>query len=187
MTQQQDTFLIKIMRMGYWADFYIYPAVSLGLLLTALFYFRMPVLPLVGLFVLGVFLWGLAEYILHRFAFHHAPLFKQGHGEHHKHPKWQIGTPFFVTLAAYFLIAWGLAQLFGYAHTCITLSGFILGYYGYLIVHHKVHSKRAKPGSFFHRYQKFHDIHHMKEEVNFGVSWLMWDKIFRTYQKSHKV
>jgi sterol desaturase/sphingolipid hydroxylase (fatty acid hydroxylase superfamily) len=132
----------------------------------------------------GFCLWGVMEYFMHRYTFHHAPIFKAGHGEHHKQPKLHIGTPFFITLPIYFLIAWPIAALFGYDVIACLLSGFIVGYFGYLICHHVVHNKRIQPDSFWHRYKKFHDLHHYKQDVNFGVSWQMWDRVFGTYRKS---
>jgi sterol desaturase/sphingolipid hydroxylase (fatty acid hydroxylase superfamily) len=184
-TQQTNTFFVKFMRMGYFADFYVYPMAALVSLLLSIFLWPTNWLAIIALFIGGFCLWGLMEYFMHRFAFHHAPVFKQGHGEHHKHPKWHIGTPFFITLPGYILIAWALALVFGYGIISALLSGFIMGYFGYLIVHHFVHSKRIVPGSFWYRFKKFHDIHHFEQEVNFGVSWQMWDKVFGTYQKSH--
>lgn len=183
--QQNDSFLIKIMRMGYFADFYIYPTVSLLFLISSFIVWHEHWWLVIPLMLIGFCLWGFMEYFLHRWAFHHAPLFRQGHGEHHKHPKWQIGTPFFVTVPLYLVAAWLLSLAFGWGAISALMSGFILGYFGYLIVHHCVHSKRVTPGTFFYRFKKFHDIHHYKEEVNFGVSWQMWDKVFGTYQKSH--
>ena len=183
--QQKDTFLIKLMKMGYFADFYVYPAASVAFLLLSIFVWHTAWWAMALLFVGGFCLWGIIEYIMHRFAFHHAPLFKDGHGEHHRHPKWHIGTPFFITLPVYILAAWLLAEIFSYSTISALLSGFIAGYFGYLIVHHFVHSKRIVPGTFWYRFKKFHDIHHMKEEVNFGVSWQLWDKVFGTHRKSH--
>ena len=91
---------------------------------------------------------------MHRFTFHHAPLFKTGHGEHHKQPKLPIGTPFFITLPGYLLIAWGVAALIGYGTTSALLSGFIVGYYGYIICHHVLHNNRIQPGSYWYPLEK---------------------------------
>lgn len=183
--QTQETFLLRLMRMGYFADFYVYPIAAVTFLLLAIFMWHTSWLLIIVLLIAGYGLWGIMEYFMHRYAFHHAPVFRDGHGEHHKHPTWHIGTPFFITLPVYVLVGWLLALRFGYGPISALQAGFIGGYFGYLIVHHVVHNKKIRPGSFWHRFKKFHDIHHYTQTVNFGVSWHLWDRVFGTYQKSH--
>ena len=179
---EKDTFLIKFMRIGYWVDFFIYPLTALLLFIASLIWLKVPILSAILLLFIGFCIWGIAEYFTHRYLFHHAPLFKTGHGEHHKRPKLHIGTPFFVTLPVYFLISWLIALSLGYGVTAVLLAGFIMGYFGYLLCHHIVHNSKILPGTFLYRYKKFHDVHHYKQNVNFGVSWQFWDKIFGTYK-----
>jgi sterol desaturase/sphingolipid hydroxylase (fatty acid hydroxylase superfamily) len=183
MPENKETFFMRFMGMGYWADFYIYPLMALILIAFSFAYFYTPVWQIVLYLAIGFCIWGITEYFMHRYAFHHAPIFKQGHTEHHQRPKDHIGTPFFVTIPIYLFVSWLIALGLGYAMTCALLAGFVSGYYCYLITHHVVHNKKIKPGTFWHRYKKFHDTHHYKQDVNFGVSWMVWDKIFRTHQK----
>ena len=184
MRDTSKTWLIKLMETGYWSDFYVYPFVVVALLACAIFKLHFPWWN-AGLLLIGGFcLWGFTEYFTHRYLFHHAPFFKVGHGEHHSRPKAHLGTPTLLTLAAYVLLSWPIALVTSYAVAGCLLAGFISGYYGYVICHHIVHNWKIAPGTFLHRYKKFHDIHHYHQVVNFGVSWMIWDKVFGTYQKS---
>ncbi len=178
--------LLKIMATGYWYwfDFYIYPVVIVTLLTLAIWKLQISILPAILLVIAGYYSWGLFEYFMHRYVFHHTPLFRTGHEEHHARPRINLGTPGWITLTAYFLIAWSISGVIGYANTACLLAGFISGYYIYFSCHHIVHKWHIKPNTFLHRYKRFHDIHHYKKNVNFGVSWHIWDKVFRTADKS---
>ncbi len=183
MVQTEETFLIRVMKMGYWVDFGIFPLSALMLFIIGIVFFKTNWGEALILAVGGFLLWGFIEYFTHRFLFHRAPLFATGHREHHKRPKLHIGTPFFVTLPAYLLLSWPIALWLGYGITAILLSGFIIGYTGYLVCHHVVHNSKIVPGTFWYRFKKFHDLHHYQQNVNFGVSWRLWDKVFGTYEK----
>jgi sterol desaturase/sphingolipid hydroxylase (fatty acid hydroxylase superfamily) len=184
MNKNTKELMFKVMAMGYWSDFYIYPIVSVALLFLAVAKFNASILEAFMLFIGGFFLWGIAEYFTHRYLFHHAPLFKTGHGEHHHRPRALLGTPTFITLTAYIILTIPFGFLMGFGVASSLLAGFLIGYYGYVICHHIVHHWKIKPGDFFYRYKKFHDIHHYKQEVNFGVSWLIWDRVFGTYDSN---
>lgn len=177
--------LFKIMATGYWSDFYIYPIVIVALITLAIWKLHMSIGLVILLIIAGFIIWGIVEYFTHRYLFHHVPLFKTGHEEHHKRPRSPLGTPTWITLSVYLLIAWGIALIVGYGITTSLLAGFLVGYYSYVSCHHIVHHWRIKPNTFLYRYKKFHDMHHYKQEVNFGVSWLIWDKLFHTYHKSN--
>jgi sterol desaturase/sphingolipid hydroxylase (fatty acid hydroxylase superfamily) len=184
MRDSSKTLLMKFMETGYWSDFYVYPVVVIALLSVAIFKLHFSWWAASLLLIAGYLLWGITEYFTHRFLFHHTPIFKEGHGEHHSRPKAHIGTPTLFTLGAYLLLTWPIALLTSYAVASCLLAGFITGYYGYVIFHHILHNWKIKPGTFFFQYKKFHDIHHYHQVVNFGVSWRIWDKVFGTYQKS---
>ncbi len=54
---------------------------------------QLPILAVVGLFLLGVLIWTLVEYIIHRYVFHYEPKTALGkllhyiiHGVHHDYP-----------------------------------------------------------------------------------------------------
>lgn len=150
------------------------------------------ILPL-GL-LLGVFVWTLAEYLLHRFVFHFpakndwqkrlAFLF---HGIHHEQPriKTRLVMPPVVSIPLAFLFYGIFSLIF------ITLlkapvwlpsifAGFILGYIAYDMIHYSTHHARMKKG-YFRMLRQHHMHHHFQTpDKRFGVSSPLWDYVFGT-------
>ena len=184
MLSKRKSLLVKIMATGYWSDFYVYPIVVVALIAVATWKLQISIWLAILLIIAGYFVWGITEYFAHRYLLHHVPLFKTGHKEHHARPRSPLGTPTWFTLSFYLLVAWAIALAVGYGITAYLLAGFLIGYYVYVTCHHIVHRWRIKPNTFLYRYKKFHDVHHYKRNVNFGVSWHIWDKVFRTYHQS---
>src|SRR4051812_6814378 len=82
----------------YFGDFVAIPiAVALFgyLALSRHGFYAIPVWSLALVFGLGV--WTLAEYLIHRFIYHHVPIFSALHDSHHREPKAMIGVPSFVS------------------------------------------------------------------------------------------
>ncbi len=149
---------------------------------------------IVTAFVLGLFIWTLAEYTLHRFLFHHKPtsprqerIFFLFHGIHHAQPqvKTRLVMPLPVSVPAA-LIFWGLFQLvagvlFGAPQWVAPLmSGFLTGYLAYDLTHYATHHWPMRSG-----YAKFLKRHHMQHHykdpaTRFGVSSPLWDYVFQT-------
>src|SRR5438094_8084730 len=80
---------------------HVHPATPLVLYLPVIFYMlyaafwesRLSILAIAVLFVVGMLIWSLIEYIIHRWVFHHEPRTAMGrklhfivHGVHHDHP-----------------------------------------------------------------------------------------------------
>jgi sterol desaturase/sphingolipid hydroxylase (fatty acid hydroxylase superfamily) len=145
-------------------------------------------------FLVGLFLWTLAEYTLHRFVFHFPPrtpwqekvtfLF---HGIHHLQPqcKTRLVMPPVVSIpmallfyAAFHLI---LATLLGMSHWVAPMfAGFVTGYLIYDMTHYATHHFPMRRGiwKFLKRY---HMLHHYKTPGRrFGVSSPLWDIVFGT-------
>jgi sterol desaturase/sphingolipid hydroxylase (fatty acid hydroxylase superfamily) len=141
------------------------------------------------LYLGGVFLWTLTEYILHRFLFHWIPKGKFGarmhfifHGVHHDYPNdaMRLVMPpiMSVTLAVLFYFLFQLAL--GGTMVFPFFSGFVSGYLFYDISHYAIHHFNFK-NKFMLKLKKHHMFHHYKDGNNgFGVSSNLWDKIFRT-------
>src|SRR5512146_1829496 len=145
-------------------------------------------------FALGLFIWTLAEYTLHRFLFHHKPtspqqerIFFLFHGIHHAQPqvKTRLVMPLPVSLPAA-LISWGLMNLVvgvllrAPQWVAPLMSGFLLGYLAYDLTHYATHHWAMRSG-----YAKYIKRHHMKHHykapsTRFGVSSPLWDWVFRT-------
>ncbi|MEB0260134.1 MULTISPECIES: sterol desaturase family protein [unclassified Mucilaginibacter] len=141
----------------------------------------------IWLFIGGLFVWTLTEYIMHRFVFHFVP--KQPwalrlhfifHGVHHDYPsdaKRLVMPP-----SASIPLATGFYLLFNAFlpanYILGFFPGFILGYLFYDISHYAIHHFNFK-GNFWKRIKQHHMLHHYQDPTKgYGVSSPLWDKIF---------
>ena len=145
-------------------------------------------------FGIGVLVWTLAEYTLHRFVFHFRPrnswqerLSFLFHGVHHAQPrsKTRLVMPPAVSVPLA-LVFYGLYYLFvgvvlGAPHWVAPLfSGFIAGYLAYDMFHYAMHHVPMRRGAW--RWQRRHHMYHHTQTPNlrFGVSSPLWDAVFGT-------
>ncbi|MBM4456895.1 MAG: fatty acid hydroxylase [Chloroflexi bacterium] len=145
-------------------------------------------------FILGLFVWTLAEYTLHRFVFHYEPktpaqerVFFLFHGVHHAQPqlKTRLVMPPVVSLPLavifYGLIYLVVGLLLGApAWTPLIFCGFVVGYLLYDMTHYATHHFPMRSGylKFLKRYHMRH--HYRTPNARFGVSSPLWDYVFRT-------
>lgn len=166
--------------MNYYADWITIPILGCAALFTDVLYHGIG-LPAVLMFVLGAFLWTVAEYIIHRWAFHR--LYRHEHWIHHIRPHgyaslpgWQTGGLFAVVLGG----CWGSLGLDAGGGLFCGLAG---GYFTYIWMHNRFHHGRTTPGSYVARREAEHKIHHDSgKEVNFAVVTPLWDVLCGTYQ-----
>lgn len=142
----------------------------------------------VALFFVGLLVFTLVEYLMHRFLFHMdlTSAFRKKiqyimHGVHHEFPKDKdrLAMPPLasLTIATTLLV---LLRLVMADYVFAFLPGFLTGYAGYLFVHYIVHAFQP-PKNIFKILWVHHGIHHYKDnERAFGVSSPLWDFIFRT-------
>ncbi len=137
-------------------------------------------------FFIGLGLWSLVEYVLHRWVFH-AIHFKEPyrtmatelHLAHHKAPEIKEYTlaPFFVTLflsGIVFLILLGITA--SVSTSCQILNGIYCGYALYEWFHYATHNLDI---NFFNK--SHHLYHHYKNpKFNFGVTSPLWDYLLGT-------
>jgi sterol desaturase/sphingolipid hydroxylase (fatty acid hydroxylase superfamily) len=130
--------------------------------------------------LIGLFAWTLVEYLIHRFVYHHAPVFSRLHGEHHRVPNAFIGVPSF--LSSGFLIA--VCFLPVLVFDAVAASGFtigmMLGYAAYMFVHHATHHMTIEPGHWLYEARLRHLAHHYHDNANFGIVTGFWDRVFGT-------
>ena len=141
-------------------------------------------------FLLGLFIWTLVEYIMHRFVFHYMPPDKPWamrlhfifHGVHHDYPSdaKRLVLPPSVSIP----LATGFYFLFKaiLPLNCIFafFPGFILGYLFYDISHYAIHHFNFK-GALWKKIKQHHMLHHYQDpDKGYGVSSPLWDKIFRS-------
>lgn len=160
--------------LGYYLDFVSAPTLALILLAGhALCFGISPDGAL--LFLLGVGLWTLVEYWLHRLA-HVLPWIKEEHFEHHEHPRERSGPSSFITTLVYLVLAF---MTFGFVMSAL-LGGFLLGYSVFLFVHFAVHHFTIAPGQWLYEHKLRHTAHHRWDNVEFGVTTDLWDRVHGT-------
>jgi sterol desaturase/sphingolipid hydroxylase (fatty acid hydroxylase superfamily) len=146
-----------------------------------------------GIFI-GLFLWTLAEYTLHRFVFHFKPrnAFQERlsflfHGVHHYQPQAKtrlvMPLPLSIPLAGlFFLLFWLVAgRLIGAPLWVGPLfAGFLIGYLVYDLIHYATHHFSMRRG-YWKYIKRYHMAHHYKNPDGiFGVSSPIWDYVFKT-------
>ena len=145
-------------------------------------------------FLVGIFLWTFAEYILHRFLFHYHPksptqekIFFLFHGVHHAQPqcKTRLVMPPVVSIPLATLF-YGLFSLvlgvFFHAYQWVApmFSGFMVGYLVYDLTHYATHHFPMRRGIWKYL-KRYHMRHHYKTpDRMFGVSSPIWDFVFGT-------
>src|ERR1700758_4848963 len=97
---------------------------------------------------IGIAVWTLAEYLIHRFVYHHAPIFSPLHDAHHHAPNELIGAPSFISSGFFDSVAAA-----GFT------SGALLGYSGYMLVHHATHHWKVEPGDWLYEARLRHLSH----------------------------
>lgn len=151
-------------------------------------------LPLASFYwALGLFLWSLVEYVLHRFLFHIEAALPDHpialtlhfllHGVHHYLPmdKYRLVMPptLFILLATPF---WKLAHTVFYWDwyvATMVFSGGIFGYICYDLTHYFLHHKTLP--AYWRSLKKYHLQHHFADfENGFGVTSRFWDWVFNT-------
>ena len=143
------------------------------------------------LFLIGLMLWTLEEYIIHRWLFHLKP--PSGypslilchfllHGQHHKTPmdsKRLVFPP--IPAICLGIIVYSLYCLFIPSSAALMIfSGTIAGYLAYDMIHYYLH--HGVPATqYFKSLKRYHVRHHFEnQQKGFGISSKLWDYPFRT-------
>ena len=138
----------------------------------------------------GFLFWTLVEYLFHRFLYHPfgphksvrlTPFFLLTHGRHHRLPGregigflpvWQ-GYPFLLLLGGFFYLLLG-------SWAFLFLSGFILGYSLYTLIHYAIH-RLPPPFGWLAPLWRHHQLHHAGDpHLRFGVTTTWWDRLLGT-------
>ena len=142
----------------------------------------------IGLVLLGIVIWTLFEYAMHRFLFHMKlnSAFGQWlifltHGNHHEVPgdKYRNIMPPIVSVVVSAGIWAGFYLLFGPAGSVLYL-GFGIGYVVYDAIHYACHQLPMR-GPVLRQLRRHHIRHHFaKEEGNYAITATFWDRVFGT-------
>jgi len=145
-----------------------------------------------ALFAVGVLVWTLMEYSLHRWAFHWTPnldrfdsklrLFML-HGYHHEFPndKWRLVAPPVLSwpIAAVTAAFYGLVA--GPTFFWPLFAGTVAGYVAYDWTHYATHHFKPRTG-FGKMVRRAHMVHHFKVfHLNMGISSPLWDFVLGSY------
>ncbi len=146
-------------------------------------------------FGLGLIIWTLTEYVMHRFIFHYEPKSKIGkrlhfifHGVHHDYPKdkLRLVLPPIVSipLASFFYAIY--ANIIRGDEFYAFFAAFILGYLFYDMTHYAIHHFQFK-GKLWDVLKTQHLKHHyVYPDKGFGVTSPVWDKVAQTEFEEEK-
>jgi sterol desaturase/sphingolipid hydroxylase (fatty acid hydroxylase superfamily) len=166
----------------YYADFFLMVAVIVAIFATHM-PFRTPVEAHVfgAVLAIGFGVWTFAEYWTHRVILHR--WFWHGtHEEHHLKPTHFVIFPGWYIPAAWLafaVIAYGIGGL-----AWPFFAGFSLGYLWFLTTHdmlHHVADLGRTRMKWLTTYAIWHNRHHKRPDVNYGITTSVWDRVFGTY------
>ncbi len=142
-----------------------------------------------SLMLLGIFVWTLTEYTLHRFIFHYKPKTKFGetvhfifHGVHHDYPSdsRRLVMPPSVSIPLAILFYFLFDAVLGTDLVSPFFVGFVTGYLFYDMTHYAVHHFPIHNRVFLFL-KKHHMRHHFQDaDKGFGVSSHLWDEVYKT-------
>lgn len=137
-------------------------------------------------FLIGLLVWSVTEYALHRYIFHYHPTSKFGqrihfifHGVHHDYPrdKKRLVMPPSASIPLATLFYFLFSLIFSSVHLYAFFPGFILGYLIYDMLHYAMHHYNFKSG-LMKRIKQHHMLHHYQDpSKGYGVSSSLWDII----------
>ncbi len=147
--------------------------------------------------LIGLFVWTLSEYLLHRFVFHFKPRNKRQeritflfHGIHHAQPKDKtrlvmppaVSIPLALLFFGFFYLIFSvILKVTPWLYPAFT--GFLIGYLIYDLMHYATHHFPMRKG-IWKQLKRLHMQHHYKyPDQLFGVSSPVWDYVFSTLPK----
>ncbi|XP_029464740.1 fatty acid 2-hydroxylase [Rhinatrema bivittatum] len=143
-------------------------------------------------FLLGMLIWSLLEYAIHRFIFHMKPpasnyylivLHFMLHGQHHKSP-YDSSRLVFPPVPASLVIGFFCGIILLLFPKIVGLSIFVGGLFGYIMydmIHYYLHYGSPKEGSYLYGLKAYHVKHHFEHQKSgFGITSKLWDHSFHT-------
>jgi len=129
----------------------------------------------------GICAWTLIEYLVHRYLYHGVAFFEKFHDAHHAEPNELIGAPSFIMIAMIILVFFVPLLAIGLVVASGAACGALIGYIGYMLVHHASHHFEPRPGSLLYQARLRHMAHHYHGTPgNYGVITSFWDQLFST-------
>lgn len=137
----------------------------------------------------GLFIWSLAEYVFHRFAFHNNRLGSKArkflvynHLKHHRHPEntKNLFLPLRLTLPIAILVCLVVSLLFSFPFTTFVLIGLFIGLAYYEFVHYQAHNRMYNVWPLNYLTRRHLKHHYENEDRMFGVTSPLFDWMFKT-------
>jgi sterol desaturase/sphingolipid hydroxylase (fatty acid hydroxylase superfamily) len=184
-----NNFLEALSKIHFTVPLYIYIPIILAFLYRGIILFNIASSKLIALILLGILVWSLTEYALHRFVFHYVPDSKFGqrihfifHGVHHDYPSdsRRLVMPPSVSLPLAVLFYFLFYSIAGRIYVAPFMAGFLTGYLFYDMTHYAVHHFNMH-NKFWLAIKNHHMKHHYQNPAKgFGVSSKVWDVIIGT-------
>lgn len=153
----------------YYADFVTFPAATI---IIALSDFGSWSWMWAALALFGIVLFTFVEYWTHRLILHRL-LWHRTHECHHKHPSEKVVFPIWylplILTAIWFVLPTPV------------FVGFMVGVIWFVCWHHVLHHWDLSNRPWLARYELWHNLHHRDLPVNYGITHIGWDVVFRTY------
>jgi sterol desaturase/sphingolipid hydroxylase (fatty acid hydroxylase superfamily) len=185
----ESGFMEMFSRVHFSVPLYIYLPVVFYFLYRAIFVYSMPAVTIILLFILGVAIWTLTEYTLHRFLFHYefksefgAKLHFIFHGVHHDYPNdsKRLVMPPSVSIPLAVLFYYIFVLILGTIYVAPFFVGFIIGYLIYDMTHYAVHHFNMHNRLWLAVKNHHMKHHYMDSTKGFGVSSPVWDDVMGT-------
>lgn len=169
-------------KMAYRADFALYFA-AVTMLATFLVFAgpRPQRFYILTFAVLGLGLWTIVEYGLHRFVLHGVQPFHRWHLQHHQRPLALICAPTILSATLFGVLVFFPALMLGNLWSACALTlGMLVGYLAYAMTHHATHHWHGNNAWLRHR-KRWHALHHFRhieQPGRYGVTSAFWDYVF---------
>ena len=185
----ENDFLESLSKVHFTVPLFIYIPVIAYFLYKAIADYVLGADTIISLIFVGLFVWTITEYTLHRFIFHFSAKSKFGkkihfifHGVHHDYPSdsKRLVMPPSVSIPLALLFYFLFESIFGNILVAPFFVGFIAGYLVYDMSHYAVHHFNMH-SKFWLAIKKHHIRHHFENpEKGYGVSSPLWDEIMGT-------
>ncbi len=185
----ESDFMEIFSRVHFSVPLFIYLPVVFYFMYRAVYLYEQSAVTILTLIILGIAVWSLTEYTLHRFIFHFEFKSEFGakihfifHGVHHDYPNdsKRLVMPPSVSLPLAILFYLIFTLILGHLNVAAFFVGFILGYLGYDMTHYAVHHFNMH-NKFWLAIKNHHMKHHyMDSTKGFGVSSPVWDEVMGT-------
>ncbi len=185
----ENDFMEALSKVHFTVPLFIYLPVVAFFLYRSIGIYSLSFITILSLLVLGIFVWTLTEYTLHRFIFHFVPDSNWGrkmhfifHGVHHDYPNdsKRLVMPPSVSIPLAIIFYFLFKLILGQTLVAPFFVGFILGYLFYDMTHYAIHHFNMH-NKFWLFIKNHHMKHHYKDPAKgFGVSSPLWDDIIGT-------